>query len=235
MMTCLIVDDEPLARETLATYVSQSGLLRCLGQCRDAPEALQRLQAEPVDVLFLDINMPEVSGLSLLRSLARPPLVVFTTAYAEYAVDGFELNAVDYLLKPFSFERFMKAVSKLLDQQRLRQGPSSVLPTYLLVRTDGKTYKLAFEDLHYVHARGDYVKMHGRGKTLVCKDSLKRLSEQLPPEQFVRIHKSYLISLAQVQYIEGNQVKVGEQLLPIGASYKEGFLERLQAYGSQSF
>lgn len=222
-ISCLIVDDEPLARETLEAYVASTPLLHHADSCADALEALARLQAGDIQLLFLDINMPRLSGLGLLRSLDRPPLVVFTTAYPQYAVEGFELEAVDFLVKPIAFERFAKAVRRVAD--RLPAVPED--PGVLLIRADARTHRVSYDDIHYFQARGDYVKVRLEQQTLITHLTLKYLEGHLPARSFFRIHKSYLVGLDHVAYVEGNQVRVGDELLPLGAAYKEAFMQRL--------
>ncbi|RMG66764.1 MAG: DNA-binding response regulator [Bacteroidetes bacterium] len=220
---CLIVDDEPLARETLEDYVAHSPALQLRGSCADALEAMKHLQGDDVSLLFLDINMPRLSGLGLIRSLDRPPLVIFTTAYPQYAVEGFELEALDYLVKPISFERFTKAVRRATDRLSQREAEAG----YLLLRADSRTHRLAHSDIHYFQGKGDYVKVSLADHSLISHLTLKHLEASLPAKQFFRIHKSYLIGLAHVAYVEGNQVRVGDEMLPIGAAYKEAFMAAL--------
>lgn len=223
MIRCLIVDDEPLSMEVLEDYLGRLPMTKIVQACPDAFTAMQVLQDEAVDLMFLDINMPGLSGLSLLRSLTQPPLVVFTTAYPEYAVEGFELDVLDYLVKPFSFERFLKAVNKA--QRQL--GQSSESQEVLLVKADKKLYRVPFSDIRYLESLGDYVKVHTPDKVLVTKERLKNIESKLPEGDFVRIHKSYICPLAAINYLEGNRLRVGENYLPIGQTYKEGVLARL--------
>jgi two-component system LytT family response regulator len=226
-ISCIIVDDEPLAVEVLENYVARLPKLESLGSYGDAFQAMEALRQQPVSVMFLDINMPGLSGLSLARSLSDPPLLVFTTAYAEHAVEGFELDAVDYLLKPISFERFVQAVEKV--SRALQQKPASREEGHLLVRADKKLHRVAWKDILYIEALGDYVKVHlqGQDKPLVSKARLKNLEQKLPETAFLRIHKSYLCGWRFVQYLEGNRLQVGDHLLPVGQTYKEKLLERL--------
>lgn len=227
-MNCIIVDDEPLAVEVLATFVEKLPGISCLATCADAFEAMTALQTHPVDLMFLDINMPGLSGLSLLRSLSKPPLVVFTTAYAEHAVEGFELEALDYLLKPIAFERFARAVQKA--QRALEVGEKSEPASQvLLLKADKKLYRIPLENIHYIESIGDYVKVFTEEKCLVSKITLKKIEQELDGQNFIRIHKSYICPLDRIQYIEGNRVRVGEQMLPIGQSYKEELIRSLTA------
>lgn len=225
-MNCIIVDDEPLAVEVLSTFVTKLPGITCLATCTDAFEAMEALQAHDIDLMFLDINMPGLSGLSLLRSLSEAPLVVFTTAYPEYAVEGFELEALDYLLKPIAFERFARAVQKA---QRALAGveKKQAAPHVLLLKADKKLYRLPLETIQYIESIGDYVKVFTDSTCLVSKITLKKIEQQLIGQAFMRIHKSYICPLDRIQYLEGNRVKVETQMLPIGQSYKDMLVKRL--------
>lgn len=230
IIQCIIVEDEPLARDILETYVRDHPSLKLADSCKDAFEAQTSLAEKHCDLLFLDINMPQVSGINLLRTLVSPPLVIFTTAYPEFAVEGYELSAVDYLLKPFSFERFLKAVNKA--QTILRSSapkmPAPGTNDFLFFKVDRKLKKVEVADIRFAEAIGDYVKLHTNQEVLVLSESLRNLREQLPESLFFRIHKSYIISLNHIEFVEGNYVRLGQSDLPIGASYREEFMEKLQ-------
>ncbi len=216
MIKCLIIDDEPLAREVLESYVEDLPSLELVASCTDAVEALDRLNQEPIDLLFLDINMPKLSGINFYKSLSVKPKVIFTTAYSDHAVEGFELEAVDYLLKPFSFERFVKAVNKVKINP-----PDNQQADFIMLKVDKKTHKINFDQIQYFESIGDYVKLHlTDGKTLIISETLRKL-EELLPKAFLRVHKSYIIALEQLEYLEGNQAKIGETKIPIGQSYRE--------------
>ncbi len=229
-LRCLIVDDEPLSVKVVQKYVEKLPQLELVAVCYNAFEAMEVLQNKEVDVLFLDINMPQLSGISLMKALPHPPAVVFITAYPEYAVEGFELEAVDYLLKPFSFERFIKAVQKV--QERLNWQQNHTVNTeesdHLIIKVDKKLYRLRFPDIQYLQAYGDYVKVFATQETLLTKERLSNLEEMLPNEQFLRIHRSYIISLNAIQFIEGNQVQIGTTKLPVGQKYRESLLNWMQ-------
>ncbi|MEQ9405163.1 MAG: LytTR family DNA-binding domain-containing protein [Cyclobacteriaceae bacterium] len=214
---CMIIEDEPLARDVLISYINDLDFLSLEFICSDAMEAINLLDKNTVDLIFLDINMPKLSGLSFYRSLNKKPHVIFTTAYAEHAVEGFELEAMDYLLKPFSFERFLKAANKA---KNLISSTSE--NNFILLKADKKTHRVNFEDLLFFESIGDYVKAHIRGKNvLIIGDTLKKLEESLPENLFIRIHKSYIISISHLEYIEGNRVKIGDELIPVGQTYRE--------------
>jgi DNA-binding LytR/AlgR family response regulator len=219
--------------EIMQTYVHDCPQLETAGACSDAFAASEALQQENVDLIFLDINLPRLSGLSFLKTLSRPPLVIFTTAYPEYAVDGFEADAVDYLVKPFSFDRFLKAVNKAFDKVRSRQNSETTGPdstkSFILLRADKKTYKVNLPEILYIEAIGDYLKIFMTGRKLVVHETIKGLLDQLPSDQFLRIHKSYVASIGQINYIEGNQLHIGSAVLPIGRSYKEEVEKQLVA------
>ncbi|MEK7253226.1 MAG: LytTR family DNA-binding domain-containing protein, partial [Bacteroidota bacterium] len=178
-------------------------------------------------VLLLDVNMPKLSGIGLLKSLDRPPLVIFTTAYPEFAVEGFELEAVDYLLKPFSLERFIKAINRAADRLAGAVPPSENRSGHLLVKADKKLYKVDFQDILHLEAYGDYVKIFTREKMLLTKERLAVLEESLPKQAFFRIHRSHVISLEAVEFIEGNMVSVGGLKLPVSEGLRETLVERL--------
>lgn len=226
---CIAVDDEPLSLRVIEKYVDKLPQLELVATCTDAFQTMEVLRQQNVELLLLDINMPKLSGISLVRSLDRPPLVVFTTAYSEHAVEGFELEAVDYLLKPFSLERFFKAINRVRD--RLLAEPKNVNSGtgHLLVKADKKWYRLNLDDILYLEAFGDYVKIFTKEKMLLTKERLGNLEAQLPDSQFFRIHRSYLISLAALDFVEGNMVAIGKVKLPVSANVKENLLLRLQS------
>lgn len=221
MIRCLIVDDEPSARQILDQYIREVPQFEAAGECSDALEAIEFLRDQPVDLLFLDINMPRLSGISFLKSSPHPPAVILTTAYDEYALEGYELDVVDYLLKPFSFERFLKAVTKA--EKRLIP---SVNQNYLVVRADKKTYKISYNDILFIESLGDYVTIHTAVQKLTTYETLKNLEEKLPSYLFIRVHKSFLIALDKADYMEGNLFLIQGHEIPIGATYKEEVVNR---------
>jgi DNA-binding LytR/AlgR family response regulator len=219
----MIVEDEPVSQELLRRYISDLPQLELVSVCSNAIEAGEVLRARRVDLLFLDINMPRLSGTDFYSSLVNPPAVIFTTAYPEFAVNGFELNAVDYLVKPFPFERFVKAVGKFLDQHRAPEQQTS----YIALVADKKTHKVNFQDIEFIEAMGDYAKVKMKDKTLIVHQTLQKLGDQLPAALFRRIHKSFIISMNKLEYVEGNMAIVSTQKIPIGQTYRTGFMERL--------
>lgn len=225
-LNCLIVDDEPLSQDVISDYVSTCPELILKGICKDALEAGEKLKKDNIDLLFLDINMPRLSGISFVKSLKDAPMFVFISAYSEYAIEGFDVEAVDFLLKPVSFERFRVAVNRVLERFMMK---NVINPTtgHVMVRADKKSYKLDFADLLYLEAQGDYVKFVTAERSLVVHGTLKEMMQQLPENQFERIHKSYIISLSKIDYLEGNQVKVGNHKIPVSLNFRDQLLKKL--------
>lgn len=232
---CLVVDDEELARTLLENYIGRLPNLQLIAACANPLDAFAVLQQQPVDLLFLDIQMPELTGIALLRTLTQKPAVVFTTAYAEYALEGYALDVTDYLLKPFSFERFVQAVNKAIGRLRPKTAPDPLLPDqgappgkdYLLVKADHKMHRLKFEEIQYIQSMREYVAFHTLAGRVISLNSLKNLEEQLPPERFIRIHKSYIVAIDKIDMLEGNTIQVGKEKLPVGASYREELIKRV--------
>jgi DNA-binding LytR/AlgR family response regulator len=228
MTTCIIIDDEPLSRDVLRKYIGELKDLTLLAECHNAFEATELLNSEKVDLIFLDINMPGLSGISFARSLAVSPLIIFTTAYPEYAVEGFELNALDYLVKPYSFERFFKAVNRA-NERLLELKSEGDASRKIVVKADKKIYALDFSEIQFIEGQGDYMKVHLVNKMLVVHQTLKSILESLPEEEFMQIHKSYLVNLTHIEFIEGNQVKVGEQSIPVSPTNREELIQRFSS------
>lgn len=217
-LRCLIVDDEPSAQQILKDYIADAPQIEAVGCCSDAMEARAFLKDHTVDLIFLDVNMPKLSGIGLLKSLQEPPAVILTTAYEEYALEGYELNVIDYLLKPFSFERFLQAVTKA--ENRLGQTNRSH-QSFLAVKADKKTYRIPYDEIIFIESAGDYVTIHWQDQKLTTYETMKNLEKELPPDSFYRIHKSYIISANHIEYLEGNSIKIGGRLLPIGPTYQD--------------
>lgn len=223
LLRCLVVDDEPSAQEVLERYIADAPRLRLSAVCEDALQAMEILREEEMDLLFLDINLPRLSGISMLKSLSDPPSVILTTAYDDYALEGYELDVVDYLLKPFSFERFLKAVRKA--EERIGDAPGG--DSFLMVRADGKSYRVDHGEILFVESLGDYVTVHSGDRKLTTYDTLKNLETTLPPRRFLRVHKSYIVNLAKIDYLEGNRIFVEGHEIPVGGTYKEEVNRRL--------
>ncbi len=222
MITCIAVDDEPLAIDLMETYISQVPGLELMGTFTDAISAWGYIQKNPVDLIFLDIQMPDITGTQLARSLdKRQPMIIFTTAYSKFAVEGFNLNAVDYLLKPFDFNRFLEAVSRAKEYKSFQENSKNQTEeTALFIKADYKNVKVNTKDILYIEGFDDYIKIHlETGKSLVTLTSLKSILEKLPENDFIRIHRSYIVSKNKIERIYNQLVKVGDKDIPIGKSY----------------
>lgn len=217
-LSSLVIEDEPVARDIIKSYVERYEGLELHGEFDSSEDAYQWLKANKVDVLFLDVNLPHMSGVELFKALVDKPQVIFITAYPDYAVDGFELEAVDYLVKPVSYERFSKSVDKLKEKKRINNNSS------LLLKSNGRTYPIEQQDIYYLQALGDYIKVFHTENTLIISETMKGIEQKLGPD-FIRIHKSYIINRSHVKYIEGNQVRIKDELLPLGATYRDAFLK----------
>lgn len=228
-LNCLIVDDEPIAREIIKAYCSHLPMLHIVASVGNALEAKTILQTQQVDLLCLDINMPVLNGISFLKTLKHPPQVIFTTAYKEYAVDAFDLAACDYLLKPFSLERFIVAVDKVLSPLPPSGGTINVekKEDYLFLKADGKIFKIIHDDLLFAEAQGNYTKVVTTQHTLLPSMTFSSFEELLPSTHFLRVHRSFLVNKARITHIEGNRVFIQSHEVPIGSSYREGFLKTL--------
>lgn len=225
-LNCIIIDDEPLSQDVLEDFVKACPELNLVGICSDALEAGEVVKKEQVDLLFLDINMPKLSGIAFVKTLKEPPLVILVTAYPEYAIQGFEIEALDYLLKPVSFERFRTAVNRAVERFSAKESEEV---KHIMVRANKKNYKINFDELLYLEAQGDYVRFVTNELALMVHGTMKEFLDSLPKNQFERIHKSYVISLTKVVYLEGNQVKIGEYKLPVSLSYKDTLLDKLKS------
>ncbi len=237
--SCLIVDDEHLARTLLTTYLDKLPQLKLVSSCENAIEALTVLQREHIDILFLDIQMPDLSGLELIRSLSYKPLTIFTTAYAEHALAGYELSVIDYLLKPISFERFVQAVNKATQQLQLKakaeqnlNATPAALPKpgqdHFFAKVDYKLVKVYYAEILYIEGLREYVSIYTADRRLIVYQAMKHLTEILPAEQFVRVHKSYIVSFSKITSLYGNTIEIGEKQIPIGKSYKADFLKWIE-------
>src|SRR5687767_8925295 len=227
-LNCLIVDDEPPAVEVLKTYVMSVSSLQLSGICKNAIEASNFLQMQTVDLLFLDIQMPHLLGTDLVRTLKNPPNIIFTTAYRKFAIDGFELDAVDYLLKPISFERFLKAVNKVMQinfpvdhsSSPNKENHKELANSFLYFRADRKMVKVFFNDILFIEALKDYIKIVTQGRTIVTKYVLTTLAELLPADEFLRIHKSYIVAINKIESFNADCIQIAKHELPIGRLYK---------------
>jgi len=241
LLKCIIVEDETLAQDVIKSHLARMDRMELVGVFRTGPEAMEALKAQEVDVIFLDIRLPGMSGLHFLRGLVDPPLVVLTTAYAEYALESYEFNVIDYLLKPISFERFSKAVNKLLDGRlypipggaAAGRGPGSglgpeepALPQgdHIFVKSNSKFFRVNFSEILYVEGMKDYLKIHTPEYTLVTHQTMNELEKLLPSRMFIRVHRSYLVAMGHIRAIYGNSIELGKVTIPIGVNYKEGVM-----------
>lgn len=223
---CLIVDDEPTSQSVLKNFIQMVDYLEIVAVCNNSIEAMGVLKSEAVDLIFLDVNMPKISGVSFYKSLQNPPLVIFTTAYSEHAIEAFNVNAIDYLLKPFSFDRFLTATNKALDSLSSGENQSSKSPS-ILVKSDKKLHKITTSSISFIEAYGDYVKIYLESRFIITNNTFKNILSSLP-KNFVQVHKSFAINLQKAEVVEGNQVLIDEHKIPVGAKFKPDFLSRFK-------
>ncbi|MHA4896432.1 LytR/AlgR family response regulator transcription factor [Pedobacter sp. PWIIR3] len=232
LINCLIVDDEPIARDIIKSYCDHFPYLQIVASCGNALEAKLVLQRQQVDILFLDINMPVMDGIEFLKTLKHAPQVIFTTAYREYALDAFELAACDYLLKPFSLQRFVMALDRAMERLDKPLIPDAAEEQkreddYLFIKTEGKIFKVSYDELLYGEANGNYTKINTRDAVLLPKMVFSTFEELLPRPLFLRVHRSFIINKSKISHIEGNRVFIGKTEIPIGSNYREEFLKVL--------
>jgi len=229
---CIIVDDEPIAREILESHLKKIDSILIEASCKNALEAFQIINSKKVDLVFLDINMPDISGLSFAKSINRNIKVIFTTAYREYAVDGFDLQAVDYLLKPISFERLFQAVNKYFDEnlasiQENATETEEEQSDFIFVRSDRKMIKVNFSDILYIESLSDYVKIHLDDKTVVTRETITSIEGKLPQKDFMRTHRAYIVSLSKLDSFTNEYVEIGQKMVPVSRTYKNAVMTRL--------
>jgi DNA-binding LytR/AlgR family response regulator len=227
---CLIVDDEPIARQIVETYCSHLPDLKVVASCTTVFEAKTFLQSHHIDILFLDINMPVLDGVSFLKTLKTPPQVIFTTAYKEYAIDAFDLAACDYLLKPFSLERFLIAVDKAmlsLKKPVVDASQDTQSSNFIFIKAEGKIYKFFHSDILYAEASGNYTKFFTASQQLMAAMTFTSVEELLPKSLFIRVHRSFIINKSKIGHIEGNMVRIGTAEIPIGSNYRADFLKEI--------
>lgn len=227
-LNCVIIEDEPLARNLITEYVKKVPSLNLLEAFSNPLEALDALRTLAVDVLFLDVQMPEITGISLLKVLKKRPLVVLTTAYSEYALEGYELDVADYLLKPITFERFLKSVDKIMQRLEADTKPIAIAepvasPAFVFVKDGTKLVKVRLDEILYVEGLKDYVTIHTTNQKITTLQRMKALEEQLPAEKFIRIHNSYIVALDAIDVIQKSEVSIGSVTLPIGDTYRKPF------------
>ncbi|MCG2613056.1 LytTR family DNA-binding domain-containing protein [Terrimonas sp. NA20] len=231
LIRCLVVDDEPPAREIIRRYIEQIPGLQFSGECGNALQAFAFLQKNSVDLIFLDIRMPQLNGNDFLKTLKFPPKVIFTTAFAEYALEGYELDIVDYLLKPIQFDRFLKAVDKAFQLSQTKPEPAGVEEkkndSFVYFRADRKMIKVMLRDVLYIESMKDYIKVITNTETIITKQSISSVEAMLPEREFVRIHRSYIVSLTQIKSFTSEIIEIGKTELPIGKLYRNEVLKLL--------
>lgn len=225
-ISCIITDDEPFARKGLQGYVEKIDFLDLKGLCEDALQLSNMLQQHPVDLLFLDIQMPHITGVEFLRALRNPPKVIFTTAFEHYAIQGFELDVMDYLLKPISYDRFLKAAWKARDYFALREQSTNSVP-YLFVKSDGRLEKIIFNDILFIEGMENYVAIYLENKKIITHCTIKLLMEKLPVKQFIQTHRSYVVAVDKISSIEGNTLHVQSYQVPVSKYLREEVLGQI--------
>jgi len=233
MIRCLAVDDEILALDLIEDNIRKVPFLELVKKCRSAFEAVEIIRQQHVELLFLDIQMPDLSGIQLLKSLQKKPIVIFTTAYSNYAIEGYDLDVMDYLLKPYTFERFLKSVNKAREYLDLKEkflqsiNPEEPLTSsnFLFVRSDYKLVKINLKEIEYIEGLGDYVKIYAGGSPVLTQMSMKSMEEKLPSTDFFRVHRSYIVSINKVDFIQKNMLSIQGKKIPISEHYGEQFLK----------
>ena len=234
MIRCIAIDDEALALDLLEDNISKIPFLELAGRFTNAFDALRLMQEDPVDLLFLDIQMPDINGIQFLKSLPQKPAVIFTTAFSKYALEGFELDVIDYLLKPYSFERFLKAVNKAHEYLELQEKAKAGMKNntfgshYLFVRADYKLVKVDIQEILYIDGLKDYVKIYCGDKPLLTQMSMKAIEERLPPHDFIRVHRSFIVAFDKIDFIHKSFISVKGREIPLSDHYKDSFISLVQ-------
>jgi len=233
VVNCIIVDDEPVARDILKNHLQKVDAVNVVATCKNAIEAFNEISSNQINLIFLDINMPEISGLSFAKSINKNIKVIFTTAYREYAIEGFDIQAVDYLLKPISFERLLQAVNKFLGENVAlnENAPSEIIQEksdFIFVRSDRKMIKINFSEINYIESFSDYIKIYLEDKIIVTRETITNIEAKLPQQEFIRIHRSYIVSLAKITSFTNEFIEVNKKAIPISRSYKKDVLHRLE-------
>lgn len=229
MINCLVVDDEPIAREGILEYIHQIDYLNPVAQCKNAAEAAGYLHKESIHLIFLDIQMPKLTGIEFVKALPNPPMIIFTTAYPEFALEGFELDVVDYLLKPISFSRFLKAAEKAQAYHLARTREINVSQEFFFIKCNGRIEKVMLSDMVYIEAMANYVILYTTQKKYVSYLTFSGIEEQLPSELFVRIHKSFLVAVSAIQTIDGNEVITSLMRLPLSKNYRNDVMKKIES------
>ncbi|NVK53480.1 MAG: response regulator transcription factor [Flavobacteriaceae bacterium] len=230
-VTCIIVDDEPIAREILISFIEKIPSLQLVKSCKNALEAFDVINSEKIDLFFLDINMPEISGLSLAKLISKESKVIFTTAYRDYAVEGFNLKAVDYLLKPIAFDRFLEAINKYFEvnntNHQQKKEKTEQEASFFFVRSERKMVRVDFNEVLFVESIGDYVKIFLKSKTIVTRETITNIEAKLPQTVFMRVHRSFIVAISSIESYTNEFVEVYQKAIPISRKYKESILNKL--------
>lgn len=227
MISCIAVDDEPLALVVLQEYISKTPQLELRHSFTDAHAAGDYIRKNPVDLLFMDIQMPQITGIQLIKSLPKPPPVIFTTAYSNYAVEGFNLDAIDFLLKPFAYERFLKATNKANEYLEYKNKPITESNDFIFVRADYQIIKINLSDIRFIEGMDDYIKIYVGEKMIVTNIPMKEIYRRLPSNRFIRVHRSYIVPLDRIESVRNKRIKVGDKHIPIGESYADVFYKTI--------
>jgi len=226
MMTCIAIDDEPKALEVIERYCQKISLVSLRASFREPLKAIGFLNSEKIDLIFLDINMPDISGIQLLQTLSPRPLIIFTTAYSQYAVESYELNALDYLLKPVTFERFLMAINKAAAfSSKNTAGPDE--EAAIFVKSGPQTYQVKLKDILYLQKEGNYINLHLNDQVILIRESMGDVFDLVPETDFIRVHKSYVVAIRHIEMIEVHQVTVNKKKIPVGSTYRDSLRERL--------
>lgn len=227
-MNCLVIDDEPLAREGLATYIKDIDFLQLKGICESPIEAIPLMEKENIDLLFLDIQMPKINGLDFLKSLQKAPLVIITTAFPSFALEGFQLNVLDYLVKPITFQRFFKAANKAKNQFKLLHPDlATSSKDHFFIKCDHKFEKIKLDELLFIESMQNYITLHTQKGKFTTLLSLKSVLEELPPERFIQVHKSYIVAVDKIESLEGNQLAIGKHTIPVSRSSRDNVMSKV--------
>lgn len=235
IVNCVIVDDEPVAREIIESFVAKTPNLNLVKSCKNAMEAFEIGNTQKIDLFFLDINMPDVNGLSLAKTINKKSKIIFTTAYREYAIDGFDLQAVDYLLKPIAFDRFLQAINKFFETKSIvntfvKNENKPLKNDFIFVRSDRKMVKISFDEILYVESLSDYIKIYLKDKTIVTRETISNIETKLPNQVFYRIHRSYIVNKNKMHSYTNEFIEIDKKALPISRTYKENLLKKLSEF-----
>ncbi len=235
VISCLVIDDEPEARDVLKEHLSKIESVNVIAYCKNAIEAFKQLSAQKIDLIFLDINMPEISGLDFAKTINHDVKVIFTTAYRDYAVEGFDLKAVDYLLKPIAFDRLLQALNKYFDENIIVNQQESFeydqeINDFIFVRSDRKMVRVNFNDIIYIECIGDYVKIHLLNQSIITRETISNIESKIPVNKFIRTHRSFIVALDKISSFTNEYLELGEKMIPISRSYKNEVLATLEKF-----